>query len=124
MSPRILLVDDDPDIVFMSSIALQHAGFEVVEAPTGEAALEAIAREVLDAVVLDLRLPGIDGFAVLEAIKKDPALSALPVIIISAHASGRAAAEADRMGATAYITKPFLPDHLVETLRLAVAPED
>jgi CheY-like chemotaxis protein len=83
---RILVVEDDPDIRFSVGLALELAGHQIVEAATGEAALELLAGEPVDLVLLDLRLPGMDGWAVLEHLAAQGRFPEQAVIVLSAYA--------------------------------------
>ena len=103
---RILIVDDEPDIRLMLKLALELGGHEVTEASDGREALEKVY-ENPDAVVLDIRLPDIDGLEVLRLVKSDPTVAAIPVVCISAHSSGDTVRRALALGASAYVGKPF-----------------
>jgi two-component system phosphate regulon response regulator PhoB len=112
-SPRILVAEDEPDMLEMVSNNLQTAGFQVVAAEDGAKAL-AMAREERPALlVLDLMLPGMSGLEVCRALKRDPGTAGIPIIMLTARAE-----EVDRvvgfeLGADDYITKPFSPRELV-----------
>lgn len=117
---RVLLVDDEPDILFTASLALRLAGFDVLQEGGGRAALARLQTDLPDAIVLDLRMPELDGWQVLERLQGDHELRKLPVLVLSAHASGHAEERARSSGAAAYITKPFDPEHLVREVRRAI----
>src|SRR5688572_9974443 len=111
---RILVVDDEPRIVELAKAYLEHAGFEVVSAADGEAALQVARGQVPDLVVLDLGLPKRDGLDVARALRRD---SDVPIVILTARDD-----EVDRilgleLGADDYITKPFSPRELVARVR-------
>ena len=111
---RILLVDDEPDLRRMVRRYLTAEGFDVVEAADGASALARLGRSAPDLVVLDVGMPGQDGFAVLQEIRRT---SDLPVIMLTARAE-----EVDRVvgltiGADDYVTKPFSPRELVARVR-------
>lgn len=114
----VLVVDDSRSKRYILVSWLRRAGYEVREAQTGTEALERLAEEPVDAVVLDVRLPDISGFEVAERMKADARWSALPVV----HVSATAVHPADRTegldrGAEAYLVEPIDPDELVATLR-------
>ncbi len=112
--PSVLLVEDDRRSSDLMTILLADQGFHVVTASSGEEALEALGREVPSAVVLDIRLPGIDGWEVLTRIKGEPALAHVPVIVVSIlDERGRGYA----LGADDYLVKPVARDLLVDSLR-------
>ena len=107
MSKKVLVVDDEPNILELLDYNLRKDGFDVVLAETGEAALELLVREKPDIVLLDQMLPGIDGLVVLKRIRKMYDLGAIPVIIVTAKSE-----EVDKivgldLGADDYITKPL-----------------
>jgi CheY-like chemotaxis protein len=116
-----MVVDDEPDIVSMVRLILELDGFEVVSAFSGEEALEILDREHPDAMLLDIRLPGLDGWGVLEELKARRRLEDLPVVMISAHATPSTSEEAVEAGCRGFLGKPFDTDELVTTLQRAIA---
>jgi two-component system KDP operon response regulator KdpE len=113
----VLVVDDEPDVLFTVRIALEVAGYDVIGAETGQRALE-LVWDYPDAIVLDLRLPDMDGSEVLKAIKAEPALSMIPVMCLSAHSDSSTKERMLALGATAYISKPFDLAELRSTVRM------
>ncbi|MBM3393708.1 MAG: response regulator [Betaproteobacteria bacterium] len=102
---KILVVDDDQDLLRLLAIRLQASGYEVSTAETGERALAQLAVASPHLVITDMRMPGMDGMALFEAIRKrNPAL---PVIILTAHGTIPDAVEAVQRGVFGYLTKPF-----------------
>ena len=102
---RVMLVDDDPDLLRLLSIRLQGAGYGVTAVESGEAALSQLAVASPDLVITDLRMGGMDGMALFESLqKKNPAL---PVIILTAHGTIPDAVDATQRGVFGYLTKPF-----------------
>jgi two-component system response regulator GlrR len=101
----ILLVDDDPDLLKLISLRLTSAGYRVRTADSGETALATIAVERPATVITDLRMPGIDGLQLFEAIHRQH--PALPVIILTAHGTIPDAVNATQRGVFGYLTKPF-----------------
>lgn len=118
---RVLVVDDEPDIFLMVRVALQVAGHEPIEAVTGEAALDVLGRERVDIMLLDIRLPGIDGWEVLERARADHALRGLKIVMMSAHSSPGTKARAAELGCDAYLTKPFSLAELTDIVDGALA---
>jgi two-component system response regulator AtoC len=114
----VLVAEDDRAIRFSLTCSLKADGYRVIEAGDGEEALARIEREHPDAVLLDLKMPGRDGLAVLAEL--GPALADLPVIVITAYGGSAAAIEAMRRGAYDYITKPFDLDEVQLTLKRAL----
>ncbi|MBN1371698.1 MAG: response regulator transcription factor [Anaerolineaceae bacterium] len=110
----ILVVDDEPKIVQLARDYLEHAGFRVLEAASGPAALDTIRTRKPDLVVLDLGLPHMDGLDVTRALRKE---SNLPVIMLTARAEESDKLVGLELGADDYITKPFSPKELVARVR-------
>jgi two-component system response regulator GlrR len=102
---RVMLVDDDPDLLRLLSIRLQGAGYGVTAVESGEAALSQLSIASPDLVITDLRMGGMDGIALFESLKKKN--PALPVIILTAHGTIPDAVAATQRGVFGYITKPF-----------------
>ena len=114
---RVLVVDDEPQLLRALRINLSVRGYEVVTAATGAAALRAAAAKHPDVVVLDLGLPDIDGIEVLAGIR---GWSSMPVIVLSARTDSADKVQALDTGADDYVTKPFGMDELLARLRAAV----
>ena len=126
--PRVLVVDDDQVIVWIIQRALSKRGFEIVTASTGEEGIERAHQLPPDLVVLDIMLPGLDGYAVCRMLKSDPATSAAKVILLSARGTpeemaAESAARKAQEGsngnhtlADGYLTKPVAITQLVEAV--------
>lgn len=117
MNPRILVVDDEPDITGLVAYHLARAGYRVSTASNGKDALKSAREERPDVVVLDLMLPGVSGYEVLQELRKRKETSEVGIILLTARRE-----EVDRikglsLGADDYLTKPFSPQEL--TLRVA-----
>jgi CheY-like chemotaxis protein len=112
----ILAVDDEPDILLTIRVILRTCGHEVLEASSGEMALDILKDMNPDAVVLDIRLPGLDGVTVLERLRDASRLSTLPVIMLSAYTNPSIIQRATELGCKAFVEKPFLPEDLTRTL--------
>lgn len=117
---RILVVDDEEDIVELVRFNLVREGFVVTGVLSGEDALAVLGKGPFDLVVLDLMLPGIDGFSVAKRIKRDAALSAIPIIMLTARTQESDVVAGLEIGAEDYITKPFSPRVLVARVRSAL----
>jgi CheY-like chemotaxis protein len=116
--PRVLLVDDEPVFLDSMSKVLRARGFEVGAVGGGVEALEELRFHPYDVVILDLKMPGMDGIAVLERIRKmEPAP---PVILLSGHAELSKATEAMKRGAVDYILKPARVDKLCERIQASL----
>lgn len=119
---RVLVVDDEPDVLLLCRLNLQQRGHELLEAADGSTALE-IARELHpDVIVLDLMLPGISGYDVLEALQRDPETTNIPVLVLTAKSLRADREHSHGLGASAFLTKPFLPNELCEMVDSLVAP--
>ncbi|MBX7197093.1 MAG: response regulator [Sandaracinaceae bacterium] len=105
--PRLLLVDDGVDVLDMLAVLLREEGFEVATANDGLAALEACRARVPDLMLLDLNMPGLDGFQVLARLKADERLRDTSVVVISGSPSDSDVVRALELGATDYLTKPY-----------------
>lgn len=104
---RILVVDDQPNLRWMVKTNLTRHGFEVLEAADGEEALRLIANESPDLLVLDVMMPKLDGFEVLEKLQQVPGTRDIPVIFLTAKASERDRIHGLALGAHDYVSKPF-----------------
>ena len=114
---HVLVVDDEPDIRFLARIVLQQADYLIVEAESGEEAMAVLAAQQDDIVLLDLRMPGLDGWGVLEAMKAKHLLEQLPVLMVSAHADPAMARRAVEEGCSGFLSKPFRPAALLKVVR-------
>ena len=125
MTVTVLVADDDEDILLLVTTRLRRDGFEIVQARDGDAAL-ALAKERKPAVaVLDIGMPGLDGLAVLHAIREDPELSGTRVLLLTAKAQEQDVRRGYDSGADAYIKKPFSPIELSSAVsRLAADHAD
>ncbi|UCC27152.1 MAG: response regulator transcription factor [Gemmatimonadales bacterium] len=112
-TPRILVVEDEPDIAALIAYQLTREGFRVETSASGPEALKAIHREVPDLLVLDRMLPGLSGDEVLKALKEEPATQGVPVLVLTAKREQEDRITGLEMGADDYLTKPFSPRELV-----------
>lgn len=124
MSPRVLVVEDEPDVLLGARLLLQDAGYSVLEARTGEQALAVVEEVEPDAVFLDLRMPGMDGLVVLQELGARGYVDRIPVIVLSAHGSPERVERSVELGARAYVRKPFRKDDLIHALDAVLAGED
>lgn len=118
---KVLVVDDEPNIVISIEFLMQQAGFDVVTAEDGEAALARVAEGTPDLVLLDISLPGISGFDVLEQLRADNDHARLPIIMLTAHGREVEREKGMALGADDYITKPFSTQALVEKVKTLLA---
>jgi two-component system, OmpR family, alkaline phosphatase synthesis response regulator PhoP len=122
MAPRILIADDEKFVTLLYRDMLLRAGFEVLVANDGVEALEMIRKEKPDLVLLDLVMPRLDGFRVLQAMKADGALQSIPVAVLSNLSQDNDEEKARALGAADYIVKVKLgPKELPERLQKLLA---
>jgi two-component system phosphate regulon response regulator PhoB len=114
---RILVVDDEEDILELVRYHLAREGYDVVVSASGEEALKKAKKELLDLVVLDLMLPGLDGLEVAKALKADAKTRILPIIMLTAKGEDADVVSGLEIGADDYITKPFSPRVLVARIK-------
>ena len=113
---RVLIVDDDPLILNIVHTVLDLEDFSVSTAEDGETALAAIEREPPDVMVLDVMMPGMDGFEVCAAIRASEAHSTLPIVLLTARDTPEDRQAGMDAGADAYLSKPFSPLELIEVI--------
>ena len=113
----VLLVEDNPHNRKIFSGMLTHAGFRVVEAEDGHKALAAVAAELPDVILMDLSIPGVDGWEVTRRIKADTRSKAVPIIALTAHAMRGDEERARAAGCDHYLAKPISPKKVVEEVR-------
>jgi len=113
MLKKILAVDDERHIVRLVQVNLQKEGFEVATASNGREALEKVAADKPDLVVLDVMMPEMDGFEALKKLKEDPETAGIPVIMLTAKAQDADVFRGWQSGADLYLTKPFNPQELI-----------
>jgi len=116
MSHRVLIVDDDPSIVVALEFLMEQNGFEVLVARSGEEAIESISKFQPHLILLDIMLPGIDGFEVCEIVRLKPDWREIKVVFLTAKGSEEDIAKGMVLKADAYIVKPFTNTQVVETV--------
>jgi DNA-binding response OmpR family regulator len=110
---KILVVDDDPDVVELICFNLKKSGFSIGTAGDGIDALKKARSLMPDLILLDLMLPGLDGFAICEILRRDAATASIPIIMLTALSSELSRLAGMDCGANDYLTKPFSPRLLV-----------
>ena len=124
MTKRILVCDDDELLVDLLTYRLSARGYQVSAARDGGEALERLAADKPDAVVLDAMMPVVEGFEVLRRIREQPATANLPVIMLSARKQERDIVGALELGASDFVVKPFIPEELIARLARLLGEED
>src|SRR5262249_3548366 len=117
MGKRILIVDDEPNIVVSLEFLMKRAGFEVEVAVDGEAALASVHRTAPDLVLLDIMLPRSNGFEVCQKPRADPRFAGLKIVMLTAKGRETDQAEGMALGADLYVTKPFSTKELVAQVK-------
>ncbi|MCB0006073.1 MAG: response regulator [Anaerolineales bacterium] len=117
MTWSVLVVDDEPMARTLLRLMLVRAGFEVLEAEDGFDALDQIKQRLPDVMILDVMMPGMDGFAVCETLRNDDNTAELPIIMLSAKTDLDSVNRGLRAGATKYLTKPVSPEDLTRNVR-------
>jgi DNA-binding response OmpR family regulator len=118
----VLIVDDEPDILMLLRLALEAAGYETVEATDGRQALEVIRERHPDVVLLDVMMPGMDGWTTLEHLGETGEHPR--VIMVTAKTASRDHERAKELGADDFVTKPFEPADLVERMRRLLVTDE
>ena len=117
MAKRVLIVEDEPNIVISLEFLMQREGYDVAVAGDGEAALDRVAKETPDLVVLDVMLPKVNGFEVCRRIRAEPRWRSVKILILTARGRDMEVAKGLGLGADAYVTKPFSTKDLVARIK-------
>ena len=113
MSKKILIVDDEPDLLEMVQISLETEGYECIVAYDGFRALDRARREKPDLIILDVMLPGLNGYKICRLLKFDEQYKHIPIIMLTAEAQEKDRLIGEETGADFYMTKPFAADKLI-----------
>ena len=124
MKKKILLVDDEKDLIRSVTFRLEDAGYEVVVAMDGQEALDKAKREMPDLIILDLMLPKMNGYKVCGLLKADSRYNKIPILMFTARAQEADRRMSEEVGADAYVTKPFEPEILFAKIEELLAKED
>jgi len=114
MSKKILLVDDEQDVLRLLQVSLERAGYVVATAHNGQQALEHVAADSPDLIVLDQAMPIMDGFELLRHLKGAESTSAIPVVMLTANCSDEGMSQGWESGTDLYLVKPVLPAELID----------
>lgn len=110
----VLLVEDDEDNRIVYATMLAHHGYELVETADGEEAVRLAKEKLPDIILMDISIPGIDGWTATERIRADGATREIPIVVMTTHALPDVRARADELGCAGYLTKPCGPRLLLE----------
>ena len=114
MSKRILVVEDNPDNMYVTDRILTHCGYTVQQATTGDEALDHAARMPVDLILMDMQLPGLDGYATVQALRQLPQGANVPIIAVTAHTMPGDRERALDAGCSDYVAKPIDTRELVQ----------
>ena len=120
MAVTILIIDDEPDIVEIVRHRLEQDGYSIVSAVDGLKGLALVREQAPDLILLDVMMPGIDGFAVARVLKNNPQTAAIPLIMLTAKADFHSVAQGWNVNVDNYITKPFDLDELARAIKSAL----
>ena len=121
MPRTVLVVDDERDTNDILTSLVQARGFEAIQIYSGAEAIEAVAKQTPDLILLDLRLPDIDGFELCDLLKRKRETNLIPIVMVTAHDDAHHRAAGVRVGANGYLTKPFSPQQLYELIDSVLA---
>lgn len=122
---RVLVIDDEPDVLLLCRVNLEFEGIDVSEAGDGERGIEIAREERPDLIILDIMMPRMDGFSVLEELKRHPETEDIPVIMLTAKAQENDQIRGWMAGVADYVTKPFSPTALTEAVsRVSAMSQD
>ena len=114
---KILIADDEPYILNILDFSLGAEGYTVVQAVDGQAALSLAGQHEPDLIILDVMMPGIDGYEACKRLKEDPQTKSIPVVLLTARNSLEDRRRGEEVGADGYMTKPFSPQRLLDLVQ-------
>jgi len=121
MGKKILMVEDSPSVRQLMSFTLRGAGYEVVEANNGREALEKISHVAVDMVVTDLNMPHMDGKTLIRNLRNDPNNRFMPIVMLTTEDDENKRKEVRAAGASAWISKPFKPNQLLNVVQMVLS---
>lgn len=110
---RLLLIDDDPNLILLVKDYLEFRGYEVVTAENGREALEILEQDIPDMIICDVMMPEMDGYSLVKHVREDPKTNWVPVLFLSAKGQSQDRVRGLNTGADVYMVKPFEPEELV-----------
>jgi DNA-binding response OmpR family regulator len=117
---KILIIEDEAGIRMTLSLMLKVEGFDVIVAENGRAGIEAARAKTPDLILCDVSMPEMNGFEVLEELRRDPAFAAIPFVFLTAHTDSRNRRRGMDLGANDYVTKPFTRDELLKAVTACI----
>lgn len=122
MAKTIMIVDDSSSLRQVVGIALKSAGYEVIEAADGKAALTKLDGKKINLIISDVNMPNMDGISLVRAVKQMPAYKFTPIVMLTTENQDSKKREGQEAGAKAWVVKPFKPDQLVAAVQKLVLP--
>jgi CheY-like chemotaxis protein len=121
MSETVLVIDDDCDLALMTTLWVRAAGYQCLMAHNGPSGIQAVQQNKPDIILLDIMMPGMDGFEVSRQLKENPELAHIPIIFVSAKVQENARREALAAGGKFFLSKPYEGDDLIAVMIAALA---
>ena len=121
MPEKILIIDDEENIVLLAETNLEMCGYKVITAQDGKQGLEMAQKEKPDLIILDIRLPEIDGWEVCRRLKNSTDTRNIPIVFLTAHAQENDINKGLSLGAEEFITKPFIPEDMAQRIKKILA---
>lgn len=122
MGKQVLLIEDEPNIIEAISFVLARDGWAVKAHSNGQDAMQVVRRQRPDLIILDVMLPGRNGYEILQDIRADPVLSEMPVLMLTARGQTKDREMAEHSGASRYMTKPFANAEMLAAVRALARP--
>lgn len=117
MAKKILIVDDEPDVIVILGLRLKIAGFEVITGSNGFQAIELAQKEKPDLIILDVKMPGMDGYTTFKKLRDDPETSSISVVFFTALQPQAAQAKVEELGADGFLSKTADPQEVLSIIR-------
>lgn len=117
----ILIVDDAVSMRGLVAMTLKNAGYEVIEASDGQDALRKLETKKVNLIITDLNMPNMDGITFIKAVKANPILKLIPIIMLTTESQAEKKLEGQKAGAKAWIVKPFKPETLLEVIKKVIS---
>lgn len=122
MKPKILIIEDNEQNLYLITFILEKHGYEVVQARDGREGIELASRVQPALILLDIQLPVMDGYAVAEALRNNPALADVPIVAVTSYAMAGDRERVLAAGCTGYLEKPINPETFVEQVETYLKP--
>jgi len=124
MNRTVLMIEDNEQNRYLATFLLERRGHSVVSSADGPSGIEEAARLRPDIILLDIQLPGLDGYAVARALRRNPALDAIPIVAVTSYAMPGDREKALEAGCTGYLEKPIDPDTFVDSIERFLPPKE